>query len=283
MKRRLVKRMSTQFPVIMQHIRKYYRLSQSSSIKLTDIGYILLEEFDVKYGDTIIVHTSYQNIISTDYDPLDLIFLLQRIVGSQGNIIMPSFRKSKEFKNRIPFNVAKTYGNSGLVNEIFRTECDTLRSAHPWKSCVVWGKDAEYLVKDHHLSERAFDFNSPFYKAMLLGGKHIGIGVSSGKCSFGHTVDDTNLGLFAKVYDAPLSQTIIHEDGHVTEGLYSHISTFAQSMHTVERVKPYLSKDALLDIRYKKIPFSYANLEMYYARLLSLARKGINIYGKDMS
>ncbi|MDD4147673.1 MAG: AAC(3) family N-acetyltransferase [Candidatus Cloacimonetes bacterium] len=255
--------------------------SRQSWIRLYEIADILIHSFGITFGDTIIVHTSYRHIAKCDFDPGDLVYLLQCLVGSQGNIIMPSFRKSSEFKKQMPFDVLYSLGRNGLINEVFRTEFNTIRSFHPWKSCVVWGNDAEFLVKDHWKSERAFDKNSPYFKAMELGGKFIGIGVNSDYCSFVHTVEDNNLDLIGEVYDDPVFQTIITPNGEVIKHQYRHISAQAQSLHSMSRVRGYLSSPGFQEVKYRRIPFAYADLQYLYTKLLHLAMQNISIYGNS--
>ncbi|MCK5133674.1 MAG: AAC(3) family N-acetyltransferase [Candidatus Sabulitectum sp.] len=265
------------------YLKTVLNLFSMSKVNLSQIAELLINDFGIKYGDTIIVHTSYKHISECDYEPEDLIFLLKTIVGSKGNIIMPSFRRSKEFYNQVPFNVKSTKGRSGLINEILRRSPDTVQSIHPWKSCVVWGKDAQELTKDHFKSERAFDENSPYYKAMLLHGKYVGIGVGIEFCSFLHTIEDNNTLLFDEVYDLPITQKIVGLDGSVCERKYRHISKQTMTTQSVPNITKYLLEPYFQDTFIRNIPFSYADLSYLYTTLVKLAEEGVSIHSASSS
>lgn len=264
-------------------VKRQYRKYSQSEIILFNISDILINKFNIKYGDTIIVHTSFKHIRKSDFEPEDLIFLLQMIVGSEGNIIMPSFRKSKDFIQQKKFYESKSFGYSGLTNEIFRMNFNVKRSLHPWKSCVVWGKDADYLIRDHWKSTKAFDENSPFYKAKLLNGKYVGIGCGFDNCSFIHTIDDTHTELFGKIYDDPIMQDIVCANGDIISHEYSLISKKWMNLHRFWRIRKYLEKAYCKEVMFKTIPFSCADLSPFYKKMVELAQKGNSIYGDNLA
>lgn len=245
-----------------------------SSIKLSDIANILINDFGITFGDTIIVHTSYRNILKCDYEPEDLIYLLKTIVGSEGNIIMPSFRRTEDFKAGKPFNVKKTIGYSGLINEILRRDSDSLRSAHPWKSCVVWGKDAKYLVEDHWRSVRAFDEKSPYSKAMKLNGKFVGIGVNYDHCSFLHTVEDNNPELIKGIDNVLYSQSMIMPSGEIVESKYSLVA----AVYATRNFNKFMKYPMFQEKKHQNIIFAYGDLRYIYETLLSNIKDENNIY-----
>ncbi len=261
--------------------RYYKKTFTMSKITLSEIRTLLTEKFNIQNGDTIIVHTSYRHISKTDYEPEEIIEALKQIVGPTGNIIMPSFRRSKEFYKQIPFNPAQSRGKSGLINEIFRRTPESVQSLHPWKSCIVWGKDAEELVKDHYKSERAFDENSPYYKAMVMKGKYIGIGVSTIVCSFFHTAEDSTTGLFDELYDPPLIQEIIVNNQIIHKLPYRHIKREAMKKSSPNNVIRHLKEPDFCNTNIRNIPFSYADLHYLYTSIVNLAKQGITLYSDE--
>ena len=166
-----------------------------------------IKSADLQRGDSVMVHTSLGKIGYVCGGAQVVIEALIEIVGEEGTIMMPT----QSWKNLDPedgvhgdadetdwdrirenwpaYNKAITPTNTmGAVAEMFRSWPGTMRSDHPARSVAAWGRNAEYLTKDHDISD-IFGDTSPIGKLYELDGKVLLIGVDYDKNTSIHLAD----------------------------------------------------------------------------------------------
>lgn len=166
-----------------------------------------LRAVGVEPGQTIEVHTSLSSMGFVCGGAQMVIEALLEAVGEQGTILMPT----QSWKNLDPtcgvhweepeqwwqtirdnwpaYDKDITPTNTmGAVAEMFRKWPGTLRSDHPARSVAAWGKHAEYLTRDHDLSN-IFGEGSPIGKLYELDGYVLLIGVGYDKNTSIHLAD----------------------------------------------------------------------------------------------
>lgn len=166
-----------------------------------------LKELGVKKGDTLMVHTSLKSIGYVCGGAQAVIEALIEAVGDEGTIMMPT----QSWKNPDPIdgvhwdvdedqwqlirdnwpaydkNITPT-NTMGAVAEMFRSWPGSIRSDHPARSVCAYGKNAEYLTKDHDLSN-IFGDGSPIGKLYELDAKVLLLGVGYDKNTSIHLAD----------------------------------------------------------------------------------------------
>ena len=166
-----------------------------------------LKDIGVKKGDTLMVHTSLKNIGYVCGGAQAVIEALIEAVGEDGTIMMPT----QSWKNLDPidgvhwdadedqwqlirdnwpaYDKKITPTNTmGAVAEMFRSWPGSIRSDHPARSVCAYGKNAEYLTKDHDLSN-IFEDGSPIGKLYELDAKVLLLGVGYDKNTSIHLAD----------------------------------------------------------------------------------------------
>ncbi len=150
-------------------------------------------------GDTVMVHTSLSSMGFVCGGPQVVIEALLEVAGADGTIMMPtqSWKNLdpeagvhwEEPKNWPAYDKKITPTNTmGAVAEMFRNWPGAFRSNHPARSVAAVGKNAEYLTKDHDLSN-IFGIGSPIDKLYQLNGKVLLIGVGYDKNTSIHLAD----------------------------------------------------------------------------------------------
>jgi aminoglycoside 3-N-acetyltransferase len=152
-------------------------------------------ECGVAEGQTIFVHTSLKSLGFVVGGAETLIRALLEIVGEEGTLMMPS----QTWKNLDPstgvhweepeewWPIIRAYWpaydkeitpaiDMGVVAEMFRKWPGAKRTNHPARSIAAVGKHAEYITKEHDLSN-IFGEGSPVDKLYELDGHILLIGV----------------------------------------------------------------------------------------------------------
>lgn len=161
----------------------------------------------VDKGQTVMVHTSLSSLGYVCGGAQAIIEALMECVGDEGTIMMPTqswknldpetgvyWQEPREWWNVIRENIPAydkriTPTNTmGSVAEMFRQWHGTLRSDHPARSVAAWGHYAEYLTKNHDLSN-IFGEGSPIGRPYELDGYVLLIGVGYDKNTSLHLAD----------------------------------------------------------------------------------------------
>ena len=119
-----------------------------------------LESIGVRSGATVFLHSSWDEFYNYSGSAVELIRMLLEHVGPTGTLAMPAFPLRIDF-NAV-FDVRRTPTGAGLIPELFRRMPNTRRSINIQHSVVAAGPNADYLVRDHHRSETAWDSLSPY-------------------------------------------------------------------------------------------------------------------------
>lgn len=166
-----------------------------------------LADLGIENGQTIMVHTSLSSLGFVCGGAQVMIEALMEAVGEEGTLMMPT----QTWKNLDPTagvhweepeewwqairdnwpaydkNITPT-NTMGAVAEMFRQWPGAVRSDHPARSVAAYGRNAEYLVKDHDLSN-IFGERSPIAKLYELDGYVLLIGVDYDKNTSIHLAD----------------------------------------------------------------------------------------------
>ncbi|MBI9112695.1 AAC(3) family N-acetyltransferase [Maridesulfovibrio ferrireducens] len=138
--------------------------------------------------DTVFVRISLSAGLAFEGGVQAFLKALMDYFTPNGTLVMSSYTFNKSpilFLADNPFFDSKTTTDQlSLVNELFRRTPGVLRSIHPTHSVCAFGKNAKWIVADHHKSEYCYSPNSPFARLYELGAKEISIGVYPTSISF---------------------------------------------------------------------------------------------------
>ncbi len=148
---------------------------QKNSLELIDIE-SFLKRINIKKGDTLFVHSSWEELKKSNFTAKELIEFLVKSLGQEGTLSMPAFPANQS--KITEFSIKHTPSAAGLLTEIFRRYPGVKRSVNLNHSVVALGKNAEFLINEHHLSQTACDERSPYFKLSKIKNAWIvGLGV----------------------------------------------------------------------------------------------------------
>lgn len=151
------------------------KLFYCRSYTAADILTVMKKE-GLKRGDTVMVHCAMNNFYNYKGTADELIDTILAYIGEEGTLCMPAYPKDKNNPNNI-FDVSSTPTAAGYLAETFRKRPNVERSLNQLHSVCAYGKNAHYIVGEHHLSETCFDEHSPFYKIGELDGLSFNLGL----------------------------------------------------------------------------------------------------------
>lgn len=166
-----------------------------------------LRELGLEPGDIVIVHCSLGSFGFVCGGAQTVIEALLERVGAEGTVMMPTqswknldpesgvhWEEPREWWQAIRDNwpaydpdITPT-NTMGAVAEMFRRWPGARRSAHPARSVAAWGRCADYLTREHDLSN-IFGDGSPIGRLYELDAKVLLMGVGYDKNTSLHLAD----------------------------------------------------------------------------------------------
>tara|TARA_B100000686_G_scaffold320193_1_gene371608 strand:+ start:2410 stop:3339 length:930 start_codon:yes stop_codon:yes gene_type:complete len=151
---------------------------------------IELRRFGINKGDILFVQTSFNDLLTLEANPYELINTLKKLVGSQGTLLTPAYTIPKLEKNWI-FDPKLEPTYTGIVNEVFRRTPQAIRSLHPRHSVCGYGPLAKEILVGHEQCDYADGKGSPLDKIRLIPhSKILTLGLPRGFVSHHHWLED---------------------------------------------------------------------------------------------
>ncbi|HEV2705893.1 MAG TPA: AAC(3) family N-acetyltransferase [Pyrinomonadaceae bacterium] len=250
-----------------------------------DFVRLLAEDLELVEGDAVLVHSSTDGL-KLDFSFGRVLALIRTVVGTRGTVLFPTYPglPSYEFLARGEvFDVRRTPSYMGLLTEYARRQPGAVRSLHPTKSVCAVGRLARELTATHHLSPYPYDRPSPYRKLVELGGKSVGLGVTSERMSLVHCAEDELREAFpVRTYHPQLfAARCIDEAGElVTVETYAH--NLSKMNHHIPRfVRRHLSSSACRDLKIHGSNFFRADAARLFEEMVRCAREGVTIYPRS--
>jgi len=107
-----------------------------------------LREGGLRAGDTVVVHSSLKACGHIDGGADTVIDAFLEVLGKEGTLVMPALAQ-KNFETAYEDWTMDRPSDVGLITETFRLRPGVLRSDQATHSVCAYGKNAEWLTRDH--------------------------------------------------------------------------------------------------------------------------------------
>lgn len=236
----------------------------------------------MKQGSVVMVHCAMNNFYNYRGSADELINEILHVLGPEGTLCMPAYPFDKRNPDKI-FDVRSDKTAAGYLAETFRQYPGVKRSLNKLHSVCALGKDAEFLVSEHHLSKTCFDEKSPFYKLGLLEGLSFSLGLPHYFIgTIGHVCESLlteKLLYFRNQFSKEIQYIYIDNEGRQ---IYHTMNTGSKVPYIRSRntklINTYFEKEKYGRVRLSNIWINMFDVKYTIHRLMELACDGKTIY-----
>jgi aminoglycoside N3'-acetyltransferase len=234
-----------------------------------------LIDLGVTRGRTLWVQSSWNEFFNVAMRPSDVIDLLRDLLGPGGTLAMPAFAIDRD-PNKV-FLVDRLPVYTGLLCEAFRRYPGVRRSIHLSSSVCAIGPNADYLIRDHHLTAMPWGKDSPFCRLMDVEARLLGLGAGFKFMTPLHAVECLlydEVPFFQKVFDGTIRYRWKRASGETGE------HEFMKRIGDIRpgRLRRHFGPDICADAKISNLRMLAADAKLFIEHAVALGRRGITVY-----
>jgi aminoglycoside 3-N-acetyltransferase len=234
-----------------------------------------LIDLGVTPGRTLWVQSSWNEFFNVPMRPSEMIDLLRDLLGPDGTLAMPAFPIDHDPAKVFLVDRAPVY--TGLLCEIFRRTAGVKRSIHLGSSVCAIGPNAEFLIRDHHLTAMPWGKDSPFCRLMEVDARMLGLGGGFNFMTPLHAVECLlydEVPFFRKVFDGTVKYRWKRANGETGE------HEFMKRTGDIRpgRLRRHFGPDICVDSRISNLRILAADAKPFIEHAVALGRRGITMY-----
>jgi aminoglycoside N3'-acetyltransferase len=250
--------------------KKIYR----RPVAIADLRQCLID-LGVTPGRTLWLQSSWNEFYNVPLRPSEMIELLGDLLGPHGTLAMPAFPIDQNPDRVFLVDRAPVY--TGLLCEVFRRNPGTRRSIHLSSSVCAVGPNADYLLKDHHLTLMPWGSDSPFCRLAELDARMLGIGAGFNFMTPLHAAECLlfdEIPFFRRVFDGTVRYRWKTAGGETGEHEYMRRTGDIRP----QRLRRHFGPDICIDARLSNLRILAADAKPFIERAVTLGRRGITMY-----
>jgi aminoglycoside 3-N-acetyltransferase len=150
----------------------------------------MLRELGVFKGDTLLVHSSLQNLGLVEEGIEGIFKGVTAQITDKGTILVPSANTQTFIHDQFDIDNTPVQTDLGMFSEFIRGQKDTIRSGNPFDSLCGFGHNAMTICGK--TNTHGYDGNSPWIKALKFKTKLLLLGTSFYYASIVHAAETTS-------------------------------------------------------------------------------------------
>jgi aminoglycoside N3'-acetyltransferase len=250
--------------------KKIYR----RPVSIADLRQRLID-LGVTRGRTLWVQSSWNEFYNVPLRPSEMIGLLRDLLGPDGTLAMPAFPIDQDPDKLFLVDKAPVY--TGLLCEVFRRQPETRRSIHLGSSVCAIGPNADFLVRDHHLTLMPWGKDSPFCRLGELDARMLGLGAGFNFMTPLHTAECLlydEVPFFRSVFDGTIRYRWQRANGD------SGVHEYRRRIGDIrpQRLRRHFGPDICIDAKISNLSILAADAKPFIEHAVNLGRKGITMY-----
>jgi aminoglycoside N3'-acetyltransferase len=234
-----------------------------------------LIDLGVTPGRTLWVQSSWNEFYNVALRPSEMIGLLRDLLGPGGTLAMPAFPIDQNPDKLFLVDKAPVY--TGLLCEVFRRQPDTHRSIHLGSSVCAVGPNADFLIRDHHLTLMPWGKDTPFCRLGELDARMLGLGAGFNFMTPLHTAECLlydEVPFFRSVFDGTIRYRWQRANGEAGEHQYMRRTGDIRP----QRLRRHFGPDICVDAKISNLSILAADAKPFIERAVNLGRRGITMY-----
>jgi aminoglycoside N3'-acetyltransferase len=250
--------------------KKFYR----RPVAIADLRQQLID-LGVRPGTTLWVQSSWNEFYNVALRPSEMIDLLRDLLGPSGTLAMPAFPIDQNPDKVFLVDRAAVY--TGLLCEIFRRNPDTRRSIHLSSSVCAVGPNADFLIRDHHLTPMPWGKESPFCRLAELDARMLGLGAGFNFMTALHAVECLlfeEVPFFQRVFDGTIKYRWKRANGETGEHEYRRRIGDIRP----QRLRRHFGPELCADAKLSNLRIFGADAKPFIDHAVRLGRNGITMY-----
>jgi len=234
-----------------------------------------LIDLGVTPGRTLWVQSSWNEFYNVPLRPSEMVEMLLDLLGAEGTLAMPAFPIDQDPDKVFLVDRAPVY--TGLLCEVFRRFPDVRRSIHLGSSVCAIGPQADFLVRDHHLTRMPWGPNTPFCRLAELDARMLGLGAGFEYMTPLHAAECLlydEVPYFRGVFDGTVKYRWKRANG--TTGEHEFLRRIGDIRP--QRLRRHFGADICVEARISNLRLLAADARPFIDRAVALGRQGITMY-----
>ncbi len=244
-------------------------------------------------GDVIFIHSSMKEFYNYQGTGEELIRKIIDYLGPEGTLVMPAYPKNfsslpdkcllenyKGINDPVMFDAKQTPTGAGYLAEVFRKMDGVKRSINIQHSACAIGKQADFLLSEHHSCTTCWDEKSPYYKLTLVNAKVFSLGLPYFLTTVIHCTDSllrTKYDYFAQFFNKQIKYNYRDMDGKI--GTHQTlVNSIVRRRDKKRMVKQFFDKNEFYVSHLSNLRIERVDAKYTHDLFMRLANKGIVMY-----